>query len=40
MIPMGYLYCQVAVRPEWLKAEQVVNLYSLHDCVQKLRELH
>ncbi len=35
MIPMGYLYRQVAVRPEWLKAEQVVDLYSLHDCASK-----
>ena len=32
LIPMGYLYRQVAKRPEWLRAEQVEDIYSLHDC--------
>ncbi|RUL77758.1 hypothetical protein EKH80_06895 [Dyella choica] len=35
MIPLGYLYKQVASRPEWLKAAQVTDIYSLSNCVSK-----
>jgi len=29
MIPLGYLYKKVASRPEWLKAGQVNDIYSV-----------
>jgi hypothetical protein len=32
MIPIGYLYKEVAVRPDWLKAAVVVDIYSLSNC--------
>jgi len=32
MIPIGYLYKQVARRPDWLKADQVDDIYSLSGC--------
>jgi len=32
MIPIGYLYKQVARRPDWLKATQVEDIYSLSGC--------
>ena len=35
LVPMGYLYRQVAKRPEWLRVEQVEDIYSLHDCFTK-----
>ena len=35
LLPMGYLYRLVAKRPEWLRAEQVEDIYSLHDCFTK-----
>lgn len=35
MIPLGYLYKQVSGRPEWLKAPQVNDIYSLSGCVSK-----
>jgi len=35
MIPPGYLYKQVARRPEWLKAAQVNDIYSLSGCVSE-----
>src|SRR5258706_4152641 len=33
MIPVGYLYKRVATRPDWLKAETVVDVYSLSRCI-------
>jgi len=33
MRPLGYLYKRVATRPEWLKAPQVNDIYSLSGCV-------
>ncbi|MET3654602.1 hypothetical protein [Dyella japonica] len=35
MIPLGYLYKQVAGRPEWLKAGQVTDIYSVSGCVSR-----
>ncbi len=35
MRPLGYLYKQVAVRPEWIKARNVVDIYSLSGCVSQ-----
>lgn len=36
MIPIGYLYKQVASRPEWLNAAEVADIYSLSGCVSKV----
>lgn len=33
MIPLGYLYKQIAARPPWLKAEQVADIYSISNCI-------
>jgi len=33
MIPAGYMAKQVTTRPEWLAAEQVVDIYSVSGCV-------
>ena len=33
MRPLGYMYKQVANRPEWIKAAHVVEIYSLSRCV-------
>jgi hypothetical protein len=33
MIPAGYMAKRVEIRPEWLKASQVVNVFSLSNCV-------
>lgn len=33
MIPVGYLYKKVALRPDWLQAEAVFDVYSLSICV-------
>lgn len=35
MIPLGYLYKQVAARPEWLDAPQVTDIYSVSGCVSE-----
>ena len=35
MIPLGYLYKRVASRPEWLKAGQVADIYSVSGHVSK-----
>lgn len=32
MQPLGYLYKHVALRPDWLKAAQVKDIYSLSNC--------
>ena len=29
MIPIGYMYKRIALRPDWLKADAVVDVYSL-----------
>lgn len=31
--PIGYLYKQVAEKPDWLKAKQVSGIYSLSNCI-------
>jgi hypothetical protein len=33
MIPAGYMYKRVVVRPDWLKAEAVFDVYSLSSCI-------
>jgi hypothetical protein len=33
MIPVGYMAKRVSDRPEWLKAAQVIDIYSVSDCV-------
>jgi hypothetical protein len=33
MIPAGYMAKRVSSRPEWLKAERVVDIYSVSNCV-------
>lgn len=33
MIPVGYMYKKVELRPDWLKAEAVFDVYSLSACV-------
>jgi len=33
MIPVGYMYKRIAAKPDWLKAETVVDVYSLSHCV-------
>jgi hypothetical protein len=35
MIPAGYMAKRVSTRPEWLHAEQVVDIYSVSHCVSK-----
>lgn len=35
MIPVGYTAKQVVSRPEWLQAEQVVDIYSVSTCLSK-----
>lgn len=33
MRPLGYMYKRVAVRPEWIKAPAISDIYSLSRCV-------
>ena len=33
MIPVGYMAKRVVLRPDWLPAEQVVDIYSVSGCV-------
>jgi hypothetical protein len=35
MIPAGYMYKRVAPRPEWLKASQVEDVFSVSGCISK-----
>jgi hypothetical protein len=35
MIPVGYMAKRVSLRPEWLKAGQVVDVYSVSRCMSK-----
>ena len=35
MRPLGYLYKHVAARPGWIKARNVVDIYSLSGCVSQ-----
>ena len=35
MIPAGYMAKRVACRPEWMKAERVVDVYSVSNCVSR-----
>jgi hypothetical protein len=35
MQPLGYLYKRVAVRPDWLKAGQVEDIYALSGCISE-----
>jgi hypothetical protein len=33
MIPVGYMAKRVTVRPQWMTAEQVVDVYSVSNCI-------
>jgi hypothetical protein len=33
VIPVGYMYKRVVVRPDWLKAEAVLDVFSLSNCI-------
>ena len=33
MIPVGYMYKEVCSKPDWLKTDAVVDIYSVSDCV-------
>ena len=35
MIPVAYMAKKVQPRPEWLKAEQVLDVYSVSNCISK-----
>jgi hypothetical protein len=35
MIPVGYMAKRVSLHPDWLKAEQIVDLYSVSGCISK-----
>lgn len=35
MIPVGYMAKRVAVRPDWIKAEGVADIYSVSSCVSQ-----
>lgn len=35
MIPAGYMAKRVSNRPEWIKAERVIDVYSVSNCVSK-----
>lgn len=35
MIPVGYMAKRVAVRPDWIEAEGVADIYSVSGCVSK-----
>ena len=35
MIPVGYMAKRVVVRPDWLKAERVYDIYSVSGCVSE-----
>ena len=35
MIPVGYMAKRVSVRPEWIKAERVEDIFSVSGCVSK-----
>lgn len=35
MIPVGYMYKTISNKPDWLKAEQVVDIYSVSSCVSE-----
>ena len=33
MIPAGYMYKSIDLRPDWLKTDRVVDIYSLSGCI-------
>ena len=35
MIPVGYMAKRVSLLPDWLKAERVLDIYSVSNCVSK-----
>jgi hypothetical protein len=35
MIPVGYMAKRIVLHPDWLKADQVVDIYSVSGCVSK-----
>ena len=35
MVPVGYLYKKVVARPDWLKADDVIDICSLSGCISE-----
>ncbi len=35
MIPIGYMYKRILLRPGWLEAPQVEDVYSVSDCLSE-----
>lgn len=35
LIPAGYLAKKVALKPDWIKADQVADIYSVSNCISK-----
>lgn len=35
MIPVGYMYKTISDKPDWLRAEQVTDIYSVSSCVSE-----
>lgn len=35
MIPVGYISKKVVVRPDWLKANNVEDIYAVIDCISE-----
>ncbi len=33
MIPVGYMYKKVVIKPEWLQVTNTVDVYSLSNCI-------
>ena len=33
MIPVGYMYKKIVIKPDWLKAANIVDVYSLSNCI-------
>lgn len=35
MIPFGYMYKKIVLKPEWLKSQEVTDIYSLNGCISQ-----
>lgn len=33
MIPVGYMYKKVVIKPDWLQAANIVDVHSLSNCI-------
>ncbi|MBI5032465.1 MAG: hypothetical protein HZB51_18220 [Chloroflexi bacterium] len=36
MIPVGYMAKRVSIRPDWLKSERIVDVYSVSGCISNV----